>query len=406
MTTVAIIAEYNPFHNGHKYQIEKAKELTGANQVVVIMSGNFVQRGAPAILDKYTRAKHAVKNGASLVMELPVCYATSSAELFALSAVDLINRLGIVDYLSFGCESDDIDKLLAITDMLAEENDLYQHKLRQYLSEGKSFPLAREMAVTDYFHDESIPSILNSPNNILAIEYLKAIRKTNSLLKPVPIKRTDFGYHSHSFNGRFASASGIRTVLQHDPDKIDDLKNVLPDNVFMTLPQANAFTDTNTFDDMMAYKLFCEDDFSDYYDISPFLSNRICNLKNTYRGFDSFIDLLMTKNETYTHISRALVHILLGLKKKEMNDFRNELPQFVNILAINKDSLHLLKEIKNTTDLNIINKFGEYYKSSSGLEKQLLDINIKSDTIYRYISAQKGNIIKDDFTISFQEKII
>ena len=180
MKIVGFIAEYNPFHNGHFYHIQKALEVTEADAAIVVMSGDFVQRGAPAILPKRFRARAALECGVAAVFELPVCYATSSAELFALGAVSLLNQLGVVGSICFGSECGDLQILQQLADILCEEPAPYQDSLKEYLKKGLSFPAARQLAVSAYFAERHLPdcsSLLNEPNNILGIEYLKALKK-------------------------------------------------------------------------------------------------------------------------------------------------------------------------------------------------------------------------------------
>ena len=183
MKIVGLIAEYNPFHNGHLYHIRKAKEITGADAVLVIMSGNYVQRGTPAIMPKHLRAQVALESGVAAVFELPVCYATGSAEYFATGAVSLLNHLGCVDALCFGSECGDYALLERIAGILTEEPDDYTFYLKEALRKGLSFPRARQQALSSYLKDENVDQVLDEPNNILGIEYIKALYQTGSLIK-------------------------------------------------------------------------------------------------------------------------------------------------------------------------------------------------------------------------------
>lgn len=404
MSIVGIIAEYNPFHKGHEYQIEMAKELTGAEQVVIIMSGNYVQRGEPAILNKYTRAKHALQNGASLVLELPVCYSTASAELFAYSAVSMLNNLGIIDFISFGCETDNIDAFKRIASILVEEPDEYKTLLRTFLSQGEAYPVARKNALCRLIKDFSISSMLETPNNILAIEYMKALMQTKSTIKPVPIKRTDNGYHSKDTCGAFASATAIREQLHSN--NLGSLKNLVPENTISAYAMQRRFVKAADFSHILAGKLIYSDNFENYYDISAFLSNRISNLKDKYTDYSSFIELLLTKNETYTHISRALMHILLDITENDIEYFRkNGTVFYANPLAINLSDTILLKKIKNNSSFELINKFGDFYKKQSGCAKKMLDINLKADALYNYMHyMHNGSRLNSDFTIRNTDK--
>ena len=230
MKVVGLITEYNPFHNGHVYHIQKAKEVTGADFIVVVMSGNYVQRGTPAIIDKYSRTKMALLGGADLVLELPLPYATSSAEDFAMGAITLLDKLGVVDYVCFGSESGDTKSLYEIAKTLLEEPIEYQKLLQQYVKSGKNFPKARSLALFEYIQKyhmlnpnsgfsfldndkDYFLDIISAPNNILAIEYIKAIIKRNSPIKPIAIKRITTGYHDTDLSNNIASATGIREYI-------------------------------------------------------------------------------------------------------------------------------------------------------------------------------------------------
>lgn len=218
MKIIGIIAEYNPFHNGHAYQITTIRERTGADFVIVAMSGDFVQRGAPAILDKYARAQMALSCGADLVLELPALWATASAEHFAMAGVTLFEKMGLVDGICFGAETDNLPLLTAIADILADEPEAYRTLLASYLKTGAAFPKARASALADFvaMHEmhltDDLHEVLSSPNNILAIEYLKALRRRHSSMTPYLIRREGSGYHDTAL-APTASATGIREAL-------------------------------------------------------------------------------------------------------------------------------------------------------------------------------------------------
>lgn len=391
MSTVGIIAEYNPFHNGHAYQIKKAKELTGASDVIIIMSGNYVQRGTPSIIDKHSRASHAIQNGASLIIELPVCYATSSAELFAHSSICLLNKLGVVDYLSFGCEDDNIEQLDKIATILANEPDDYKTILKKHLALGESYPIARKNSLCEFLNDNNITSLLETPNNILATEYLKALIKTHSTIKPIPIKRIDNGYHSLDTDTNFASATAIRNLLYKDDSA--QINSFLPENTLSLYKSYNSFVEANDFSQILAKELIYNQNFDRFYDISSFLSNRINKLKSNFEDIDSFTKLLLTKNETYTHISRGLIHILLGITKDDILEFtENGTVFYINPLSFDISHRDLLKRIKNNSSIEIINKFGDYYKKQTGTIKKMLDMNTYADRLYNYIHFSKNGI--------------
>ena len=230
MKTIGIIAEYNPFHTGHEYHILKTKELTGADRVVVIMSGNFVQRGTPAICDKYTRATAAILGGADLVLELPAYYSCGSAEFFAMGAVSILNQLQIIDYLSFGTESDNIESLNQIADILVNEPDEYKSLLMNELNSGNNMAVARSNALLTYTGNSLFHDLVNSPNNILALEYLKALKNFCSPISPVNILREGAGYHDKSFDMKHTSATALRECFNNKDFRL--IRNFTPDRIF------------------------------------------------------------------------------------------------------------------------------------------------------------------------------
>ena len=227
MNITGIITEYNPFHNGHKFHLEEAKKQTSCDGVICIMSGNFVQRGGPAIIDKWQRTEMALNNGVDLIIELPTFYAVSSAEFFAKGAVSILNSLGVVDNIFFGSECGDSKKLLKIAKVLVSEDSDFQNLLKQNLSLGLTFAKAREKSLIEYLNDEYITNIITSSNNILGIEYIKAILKLGSSINPVTLKREGSNYNDKELSNSFSSATSIREVLKSS-SPIENIKNLIP----------------------------------------------------------------------------------------------------------------------------------------------------------------------------------
>ena len=397
MKTTGIIAEYNPFHNGHLYQMQEARRLSGADYIIVVMSPDFVQRGAPALTDKWARAHMALQAGADLVLELPIRAATGSAEYFAMGGVSLLSSLHVVDALSFGCETADITPLAEYASFLTrEEPGEYRQLLQRALKEGKSFAQARCDAYLEYRrthtdsdcgNDSDLPGemtggisriipasgkdtpaldkaslgdLLRSPNNILAVEYLKAILKTGSRLKPVPVRRTGAGYHDPAFDSSksgFASATGIRTALSEGID----IKDQIPDEAYEILYReltADRYLTTTDLDLPLHLKLIASrQSLAAYSDVSEELANRIDHLLGQYTGFEQFTDLLKTKQIARTRVTRALLHILLGLKKEADTDAaRDTRPGYARVLGFRRSAQPLLAKIKERSDLTLITK--------------------------------------------------
>lgn len=332
MKTVGIIAEYNPFHNGHLYQLKKAKEITGADFAVVVMSGDFTQRGTPAVFDKYTRCRLSLLAGADLCIELPVVFATASAELFAKGAVSLLSALG-VDALCFGSECGEIAPLREIASLLFAEPPAYKEALNKALKEGLSFPSARAAAVRKCAHagslsgvDAAASDILASPNNILGIEYLKALLalEKNGQHAPVPytIKREGDGYLSHTLSEEsFCSAMALRKgIAEENPD----LLRYVPESIrqeFADTCQTKSALCADDFSGMLFYKLLSEKNagYDAYLDVSSDLSDKIRKNLASFTTFSAFCEgSLKSKDITLTRLYRSLLHILLSIKKEDL----------------------------------------------------------------------------------------
>lgn len=394
MKIAAIIAEYNPFHNGHLYQIETIKNQLGADHIIVVMSGNFVQRGAPAVIDKFTRCRMALENGADLVFELPVYFALGSAEYFAQGAVSLLDKLGVVDFLHFGSESGDIDVLSNCARKLLAESDIYQKNLRQQLRQGASFPVARSLAInTENFH-----SVLDSPNNILAIEYIKALLQRNSHIKPVTLLRKGNGYHQVDMDDSpLASANAIRLFLQNNED-ITALQMQLPHSVYSLLEdnQDEGLMYTDDFSTALSYKLLSESmlpdfhGFDDYYDVTPQLSDIFIKNLNQLISFSDFCFSCKSRNYTLTRISRCLTHILLNMKQDIIQELKaTDYCQYARLLGFSKSGQEVLKSIKCNASIPVISKLPKAEKELESTALSSLKADIYASQLYYMQRGQK-----------------
>lgn len=359
----SIIAEYNPLHNGHIYHINKTKELTSCDAIVCIMSGNYVQRGAPALLDKWNRAKSALESGVDLVIELPVLYALSSAEFFAFGAVSLLNSLGVIDSICFGSEIGDINYILSISKILNDEPQKFKEFLQYHLAKGNGYPLARSKALYDYFLgkdifiNDDLQEALNSSNNILAIEYCKSLIKLNSSIKPYTVKRKGGTYNSSELNKVFSSATSIRKYIRKNND-FNMLKNHIPDSSFNML---NMYKNNNfefVFEDFMfdfiKYKHFTSKyDIENIPDVSEGLHNRIGNALNSAQDFASLVEDIKTKRYTYTRINRILCQYFIGFERHNTKALRNAPCPYANILGFNETGIKVLRELKTKSSIPI-----------------------------------------------------
>lgn len=413
MKVTGIIAEYNPFHNGHFHHIKTARTQSYADYVVVIMSGDFTQRGIPALISKYERTKHALLAGADLVLELPMPYAVSSAEYFSLGSLSILDALGVVDTVCFGTEQDDLSSLINISHIISTEPEFYQTLLKQNLSKGYSFPKAQQEALQSYDKTLNL-SLLASPNNRLGLEYLKALHRLKSNISPLPIKRLGQGYDettlSQDGETMFSSATAIRQfVTNHQSNlltnNLESLKDHVPEFVWTDLKQnikQGTFLLPKDLDLLLHYKLLQEtaESLQTYQDINEDIANKIINHLPAYTSFETFCSLLKSKDLTYTRISRMLLHVLLNLRKDDMDLLTtlSHIP-YGRILGFRKQSSPLLHAIKENGSIPIISKLADASIILSPDAMHILNKNICSAHIYEAILSQKtGSMMNNEYT--------
>ena len=383
MKTIGIIAEYNPLHNGHAWQIAEANKRAGADFAVIAMSGDFVQRGEPALVDKFTRTKMALAGGADLVLELPVQYACGSAEYFARGAVTLLHRLGVVDTLCFGCETENPEAFSQLADILAHEPEEFQNLLKQSLSAGNSFPKARLDALTAYLKNgdmqtETFAELLSSPNNTLGLEYLLACRRENYSMDILPIKRMGADYHAMAPSGQFASATAIR----NDPSLA---AAYIPDESFSFLSEAKnscGFHQVQDYSSLLHYALLIHDDYQDFLDVHPDLSDRIRRLLPEYESWESFVSLLKTKQMTEARIRRCMCHILLGIRSDLFAENRFPGLSYARVLGFRKTAVPLFGKIKENGQISLLSKLADAKKTLSDSELAMFQLSLRASAIY------------------------
>ena len=385
---VGIIAEYNPFHNGHLYHLQKSVQDTGSSYSVAIISGNFTQRGSTSLVNKWAKAEMAIKNGIDLVIELPVLYSISSAENFAEGAIKILDSLKVVDYLSFGSESGDISTLNTIVDVLYKEPKAYKNILSHELSKGLSFPKARENALLMYLNDiRRFSNVLSSPNNILGIEYLKALKKLKSPITPVTVERYNAGYHDTSYNGNVASATAIRNIVKNNG--WDILRKVVPENTFSTLLEnikvGHVVPDLSTFEKQIIYNLrkMSLQEIAELPDVSEGLENAIKNAANSCNSVVEFLNIIKSKRYTNTRLQRILLYALLGITKKDMALSKKATP-YIRVLGFNNKGKYLISEIsKANPKLEIITSVKKYMDTSNNKNsKYMLEKDIWATNVY------------------------
>lgn len=384
---LGIIAEYNPFHNGHLYHLLKSKEEANADYVVAVIGGNFTQRGEASIVDKWTKAEMAISNGVDLVIELPTLYSTSSAENFAEGSIKILNSLKIVDTISFGTETEDLNKLNNIANILHNEPKEFKAILDEKLKKGISFPKAREEALVNYLNDNSYSNLISSPNNILAIEYLKAIKKYKSKIKPICIKRKDAGHLSLDYTGEVTSATAIRKLAKNNDFK--KAKKFLTPSSYTILMEeikkGHFVSDISLLENIMIYNLrnMSLEEIANLPDVSEGLENLIKKAANSCNTIDEFINIVSSKRYTETRIRRILLYSLLNITKKDMSLSKKTIP-YIRILGFNNNGKKLISEItKANPKLNIITSVKKFTDTNTNKNlSNMLNIDINATNIY------------------------
>ena len=399
MTAAGIIAEYNPFHNGHEYHIRRTREETGADYVIVAMSGNFVQRGAPALVDKYRRTRSALLAGADIVLQIPPSYSLASAEGFAEGAVSLLMSTGVVQYLSFGTEAGTLNDISKISRILADEPSDFKKSLQKHLKSGITFPNARSRALIECCPEMTgITELTSSPNNILAIEYLKSLIRSRSTIKPVTIRRFGAGYNDPYIPGQSGiSAKAIREAVSYGSYN-DSIAEYMPEESFESIREAIEKKQVLTEDDfseMIVYKLIMERQqrYTKYLDVSDDLSDRIVNNLDKYTGFSDFCNLIKTKDKTYTRVSRALFHILLGIKDKaeDSREYTGQCP-YIRILGFRKNAESLVSDMKSSASVPIISGYTDAEKNLYSEQLRQLKDESRIEDLYFAVQTLKSGI--------------
>lgn len=384
---LGIVAEYNPFHNGHLYHLMKSKQVAQADFSIAVIGGNFTQRGEPSILDKWSKAESALLNGVDLVLELPTLYATSSAENFADGAIRLLDSLKIVDTISFGSESADINILNDFAEVLYKEPRQYKTLLSTELKKGISYPKARENALMMYLNDiRKYLNVLSSPNNILGIEYLKALKKNKSKIQPLAIKRTNSNHNDLDFSGNIASATAIRNLVNNDD--VFEIDNLVPTSSYSILKQCinqgHTINDLSVFEKEIIYSIRMMDtkEIAEFQDVSEGLENLIKKAADSCNNLSDLIKIVSSKRYTETRIQRILLYILLDITKKDIIISKKTTP-YARILGFNENGKQLISRIVDANPrIEFVTSVKKFIKECPDknlqrmLEKDILATNI------------------------------
>lgn len=397
MKILGIVAEYNPFHLGHKYQLEMAKKASQCDTIAVVMSGNYVQRGEPAIVDKYKRAEMAVKNGVDLVIELPFPFSCQNAELFALGAIKELKKLN-VSTISFGCENTDINLLYKIVDFQLDNTKEYNFLLKKYISEGLSYPSAINNTVNSLLNKtcSCTDDLILSPNNTLGLEYIKAAKKIDFNVDFLPIKRHMANHDDNKITHKFASATAIRNEIL--ALNLIKTKASLPSSTYTLLKdyykEHRLFNTLDNYLDLIYYKIISSNKsyLKNIYDVTEGLENKIYDNACKYKSLDEFIMSIKSKRYTYSRIRRILLNILLDITTEDINYLKENDNDYVKALAFNSNGKKILNHAKENNTF-IITKFSDYKRNGIDISKdKIFNLTSKSTNIYYIPFKSKENL--------------
>lgn len=421
MKIVGLITEYNPFHAGHLYHMQRARELTGADYCVVLMSGSFVQRGEPAIFDKYRRTKAALLAGADLVLEMPVAFSTASAHEFAAYGVALLSAIG-VDTVVFGSECGQIETLKQAAYALNHESAEFRERLQKGLKAGLTYPQARAKALeetqadgtsvenvedfhanTDVSESHIWSSVLNSPNNILGIEYLRAAEALHSPMEFYTISREGSGYHEDTLSeAKFPSASAIRGIVRNSLSKDKDLLDILASHLpAVTHPAYTGAVPVfvDDFSELLnAAVLQMQATFS-IADLSPELAARLAKPPYCPLSFEERIQALKTRQLTYTRVSRALLHLVLDMHEEDISRWKDEgYALYARILGFRRQSSPLLSCLHKKSSIPLITKMADAAQNLSPSALALLEQEVYASHLYQTVRMKRGGVFQNEYT--------
>ncbi|MBQ4563237.1 MAG: nucleotidyltransferase family protein [Lachnospiraceae bacterium] len=417
MNVTGIIAEYNPFHSGHAYHLAQARKLTRADYVIAVMSGDFVQRGEPALVDKYLRTRMALENGADLVLELPVLYATAGGEDFAAGGVAMLDRLGVVTSLCFGSECGDPAHLLSAAEQLNDLSPETEKFIRSALKEGLSYPAAVAKAIRISDDDTVTADLLSSPNNLLGIEYCRALKHFSSGIQPVTIKRLG-EYHDMDMNpdqslasekdhsDRYVSASALRNCFTTNTvtNALKQLAPCVPESVLHLLESGAGHSlplFANDFSDALFLRLLSHspETLAQMLDISEDLAGRIRNIVPEVHSFTHLAETIKCKSYTRLRINRALVHCLLGITDRTMNDAKaSGYVHYGRILGFRESARPLLKELHLHASIPLIYQMTQADEQLTPEGKALLSLDTFAAELYRMTAQRKfGSQIPEEY---------
>ena len=389
---LCIISEYNPFHFGHLYHLNESISQTDTDFKIAIISGNFVQRGEPSIINKWEKAKVALSAGFDLVLELPTLYAISSAENFANGSIKIADQIGS-NYISFGTESGDLEKLKKLSSLINKNEKEYITNVKEKIAEGFSYPKSQELVIDKMFGNEFLG--VCKPNNILGLEYLKSLNAISSNITPITVKR-DLDK---------SSSSNVRALLRTSGFKIEDLKNSIPDFSYEILAEnienGNAVLSLKAFEKEIIYILRTIDN-EKLKNIPDVPENMLSNLKKiacSTNSLDELITALKNKSITQARIQRILLYILLGITKSDM-ELSKRITPYVRVLGMSENGKKILSDISK--DINVITSVKAFEKTCDDSDLlRMLEIDKKATDIYT-LAYVKDSVANLDYTMRIQ----
>lgn len=407
MPVLGIIAEYNPFHNGHLYHLQKAKEKTGADCTIVVMGGNFLQRGEPALWNKWVRTKMALLAGIDLVIELPFVFATQDAHRFAQAGVSILNALGIVDYITFGCENDNMETFSEVAQLVRKEPFHFKKILKSELKKGFNYPKAREKSILSFFQKyrpdltkkqlDELTHLLRQSNNILALEYIIALQSLNSFLKPLPILRIGSDFSENRWEGEYSSATAIRKLISRyycstKKSDLNKIKASLPATTFQIILEELERGINPIFESSLNQSVIAKLRSTSVFDLKEIngiqegLENLLKKAADAAGNIEELVEMVKSKRYTYTRIKRIILHCLFNLSKKEILVFNKNGPQYGRVLGMSHKGRIMLKKAKLTSRLPLILSMKHFYSNNLRLDNEyilkMLNFDILATDLY------------------------
>ncbi|WP_223700338.1 nucleotidyltransferase [Sutcliffiella deserti] len=381
MRSLGVVVEYNPFHNGHMFHLEESIKMTNADVVIAVMSGQFLQRGEPALVSKWTRTKMALINGVDIVIELPYAFATQKAELFASGAISILTGLNC-ETVCFGSEQGNIKDFERTINLMNDKKEEYDTLVQSFSQEGNSFPKAASLAFSTLTKDVHVLD-LTKPNNILGYHYVKAIKEQHSPLHAFTIERTNAGYHDPEFNSStIASATSIRKALFENNGNINTVGQYVPNGTYQLLSHylksTGGFHRWEDYFDLLKYRVLCStaSELSEIYEVEEGLEYRLQQCMKESKNYVEFMTKLKTKRYTWTRLQRMCTHLLTNTNKEKMQKVsQNKQSDYIRLLGMSEKGQAYLKQTKKDLGLPLVSKV-------SALESEMLDMDIRATNTF------------------------